>query len=383
MSKRRLSLKPIRKICKKIGQKLSSLRGKARPHDAHAWGRVKTVCIALLLAGNVALLAVFGVTKGYDWYLSTRTRQEIDAKLAEKGILCGSSVYHTLKEYPQPYTLRTDHAVQRAFAQALLTGDPTSYAEKGNTTVWVGDNGSVSWAASGDVEASVTLGSVPEPQTEQQAQQLVQDVLDDAGIRVRSSCFDVVQDETTYTVTVSQELEQTALIGCSMEFGIAPGNVVTVVGKWCTGEAQPLTVRALSSYSTANMIFSLVSAQGEITQIVSAQPAYVLSDRSGGRFTAIPCWRFVTNEGDYVLNILSGDVVSAEDLENGADAAYTDAADGADTDTDIDNGTDTSLDTDGGTDPDAGIGTDADVDTGTETDTATDADTGTVDWTVE
>ncbi|MDO5784398.1 MAG: hypothetical protein Q4P20_04960 [Eubacteriales bacterium] len=373
MSKRRLSLKKPKLNFKKVKQKLSGLRRGGRKRRLHAWGRVKTVCIWMLLAGNIALLAVFGAVKGYDWYLSVQTRQQIDAKLAEKGILCGSSVYHTLADCPQPYTLRTDHAVQKAFAQALLTGDPTSYAEKGNTTVWVGDNGSVSWAASGDVNASVTLGSIPEPQTEEQAQQIVQDVLDGADIRVRSSSFTVMQDETGYTVEVSQELGQAELLGCSLKFCIAPGNVVTVTGKWCTGEVQPLKVRALSSYSPAHMIFALVSAQSDIVQIVSAQPVYVLSDRSGGRFTAIPCWRFLTDDGDYVLNILSGDVVSAEELEGAADTADGDTADdtdAGDTGTDIDTGYD--ADTSADTDTDY----DTETDTGTDTGTGADADPG-------
>lgn len=382
MSKRRFFLKKVKVVLQKIQPKWSDLRRDRQKYPAHAWGRVKTVCICLLLAGNIALLAVFGAVKGYDWYLSVQTRQQIDEKLAEKGILCGSSVYHALEDCPQSYTLRTDHTIQKAFAQALLTGESDAYAEKGNTTVWVGDNGSVSWAASGDVQAAVTLSSIPEPQTEEQVQQLVQDVLDHAGIRVHSSSFSVTQDETGYTVKVSQELEQAELLGCGMEFHIAPGNVVTVDGRWCTGEVQPLTVRELASYSSAHMIFSLVSAQSDIAQIINAQPAYVLSDRSGGRFTAIPCWRFVTSDGDYVLNILSGDVVSAEELESNVDS-------GTDTDTAADAGTGTAVDA--GTGVNAGVESNANTDTaanaGTDVDTGTDTNAGTdtdaVDWTVE
>ena len=379
MSKERRSLNQIKRVLCALKQRLSAWRRRER--FAPAWGHVKTMCISLLLAGNLALLAVFGAVKGYDWYRSSQTRIQMDAMLAEKGILCGSSVYRTLAEYPQPYTVRTDHAVHKAFAQALLTGEPTSYAEKGNATVWVGDNGSVSWAASGDVNASVTLGSIPEPQTEEQAQRIVQDVLDSAGITVRRDCFAVTQDETGYTVEVTQELQQAELIGCGMQFQIAPGNAVTVTGTWCTGAAQPLTVRALSSYSAQNMIFSLVAAQSEIVQIVSVQPTYVLSDRSGGRFTAIPCWRFQTDSGEYVLNILSGDVVSADDLDTAADAddsTDTSEADAADSTEDVTEDVtedadpfadtvDDSVDTDPNTDDDstdaadAPLGTDSDL----------------------
>ena len=357
MSKEKRSLNPIKRGLHTLKQKLSAWRRRERP--AQAWGHVKTVCICLLLAGNLALLAVFGAAKGYDWYLSVQTRQQIDRILAEKGILCGSSVYHTLADCPQAYTLRTDHTVQKAFAQALLTGTTKSYADKGNTTVWVGDNGSVSWAASGDVDASVTLHSIPEPQSEEQAQRIVRDALDSAGIDVPKDGLTVTQDDTGYTIELKQQLEQAELIGCSLQFHIAPGNVVTVTGKWCTGTVQPLTVRALASYAPTQMIVTLLAAQDDIVQIVSVQPAYVLSDRSGGRFTAIPCWRFQTDGGEYVLNILSGDVVSADELDAAADTDDFDADGTTDTDdaTDFDTGdtvpTDDSADTDDTTSTDS------------------------------
>ena len=100
-------------------------------------------------------------------------------------------------------------------------------------------------------------------------------------------------------------------------------------------------------------------------QIISVQPAYVLSDRSGGRFTAIPCWRFATDNGEYILNILTGEVAETENLgvhsDTGTDDSFREELD--------------SWDDGGSGEPeDTSWEEDADGDTGMEPETEPDPD---------
>ncbi|MCD8355023.1 MAG: hypothetical protein LUE11_00410 [Clostridia bacterium] len=337
---------------------MKHIRLKHRP----AWDRVKSACIYVLLACNIVLLAVFGTVKGYDAWRSHQTRSRMDSLLAQQGILCGSSVYHTLENCPQAYTLRTDNSMQKALVRTLLTGTVTTEA-KGSTTAWNGDNGTVEWAPSGAITASVKLSAVVEPQSAEQAADVVKDLLKKAGISVRSDQITAEDDDSGYIVTVWQEIKGTELVGCSLQFIFAPGNVITVDGIWCAGTPEPLQVRALENYSAQQVLFEFVSAQGAVGQIISVQPAYVLSDKSGGRFATIPCWRFSTDSGDFILNILTGDVVATADL-------------GIDTDTGEDDGVQEDMDTwdSGSTDIDAD-NEDAQWDSWTdESDTAWDSD---------
>lgn len=289
-----------------------------------AWDRVKSACISVLLTLNILLLAVFGAVKGYDAWCSYQTRIRMDSLLAQRGILCGSSVYHTLENCPQAYTLRTDNGVQKALVSTLLTGTIATEA-KGSTTVWNGDNGTVEWAPSGAVTGSMKIPTVVEPQSAEQAADVVRGLLKKAGITVRSDQITTEEDDTGYIVTVSQEIKKTELTGCSLQFILAPGNNITMDGVWCTGTPEPLTVRALKNYSAEHVLFEFVSAQGAVGQIISVQPAYVLSDKSGGRFTTIPCWRFSTDSGDFILNILTGDVVATADLGIDTDTGEDDS----------------------------------------------------------
>lgn len=299
---------------------------KKKTNNPPLWGRVKTAWIAILLVCNVLLLIVLICVNSYDLYLSHRTRTHMDAMLAERGILCGSSVYRVLESCPTVYTMHADSAVQEALAQALLTGTVTSRAEKGNTMVWTGENGSVSWAASGNLEAHVGLYSEPQPTTPEQAQAMLRRVLAKAGIDVpeawmQTEVFSEGSANSSFTITIQQELEGIQLLGCGLTAELAPGNELTLTGVWCTGEPERMNVRALETYSAENALFQLLDSQVVISQIQNAQPAYVLSDKSGGRFTTIPCWRFSTESGDYVLNILTGDVVASADIEvGGADS---------------------------------------------------------------
>lgn len=296
-------------------------RRKKRTPRVYAWARVKKACIVVLLICNVLLLAVSVCVRGYDRIREHQTRQWIDGMLGERDVLCGSSVYQQIKDCPAAYSIRTDSTVQRAFAEALLGKKITVGAEKGNTMVWSGEVGSVSWAASGDVTAYAELHSELEPQSTEQAQDLVEKLLRRTGITVKQDQFNAVSgggsaQQESYTVEVSQEMNGVPLLGCTLKFVIDTGNRVTVSGKWCTGEAKPLRVRALEHYSPPQMIFQLLAAH-PVAEIISAQPVYVLSDKSGGRFTVIPCWRFSTDDGDFVLNILTAEVIASSDIENG------------------------------------------------------------------
>lgn len=366
--------KPKRRFLRKRKHMPAQSRNTRRP----AWDGVKNVWIAVLLAMNLLLLAVLGAVNGYDAWLSYRTRARLDSILAQKGILCGSSVYHTLETCPQAYTLRTDDEVQEAFPRALLTGTVDTEA-RGSVTAWNGDNGTVEWSPSGAVTAQVRLPAVIEPQDTEQAEEVVYGLLKQAGISVRRDQIETQENETGYIVTVWQEIRRTELAGCRLQFTIAPGNQFTIEGTWCTGTAEPMTIRALKSYSAEQVLLTFVQSQEAVGQIISVQPAYVLSDRSGGRFTAIPCWRFTTDKGEYILNILTGEVAATENLDIDASTEPDDSfreeldtwEDDDSSDSDVDTG-DTPWDADTGTDTDTGM----ELDTGDVVNPEPDSDTG-------
>lgn len=308
---------------------LSALRQKWKdahsPANRRAWSKVQTAVCIVLLVLNILLLAVSGAAKAQELLQERKVREQMDAVLAQQGMLCGSSVYHTLENCPQAYTLRADSSIQKTFARNLLTGTVVTVA-KGSNTVWTGDNGTVEWSQSGELYAEAELPTVVKPQSEDDAGRIVQDMLEQAGIVVRKDQVAVTQREADYIVTVRQEINKTELLGCKLTVTIAEGNVFTIEGAWCTGTAEPMTIQALENYSAQKTLFQFVASKKALGQIISVQPTYVLSDKSGGRFTAIPCWRFSTDGGDFVLNILTGDVVASSELE-GTDAAEDETED--------------------------------------------------------
>ena len=277
------------------------------------WGGIKNTAIAVLLVVNVVLLAALGCVKGYDAWLKHKTHQQMDSMLAQQGVLCGSSVYRTMEHVPQAYTLRADEQKEQQLAQSLLRGDPKTEA-KGSAVVWSGDNGTVSWSQSGKLDANVQLSDVEAPQDTDQAVKVVSELLQKAGISVPKKQIAATQDNTGFAVSVQQEIDGTELVGCSLDITIAPDNIFTITGTWCAGTMQPLEIRALKTYSEQQVLFQFLAAKSGASQIVNVQAAYVLSDRSGGRFAMIPCWRFSTDQGDFILNILTGKVVTAESI---------------------------------------------------------------------
>ncbi len=336
------------------------------------WGGVKNTAIAALLVVNLVLLAALGCAKGYDAWIRHKTHQQIDSMLAKQGILCGSSVYRTMEHVPQAYTLRADENAEKQLAFALLSGDIQTEA-KGNTAVWSGDNGTVSWSQSGKLDASVQLSDVEAPQDTDQAVKVVFELLQKAGFSVPKKQIAATQDNTGFAVSVQQEIEGTELIGCSLDISIAPDNIFTITGTWCDGTAQPLEIRALETYSEQQALFQFLAAKSGAGQILNVQAAYVLSDRSGGRFATIPCWRFSTDQGDYILNILTGKVVTAESIGETSQSGDGNAA-GSGSAPDAGSGTSAAW-----TQPDTGTDSEQPVSDETDADTENQTDSGTSD----
>ena len=158
--------------------------------------------------------------------------------------------------------------------------------------VWSGDNGTVSWSQSGKLDADVQLSDVEVPQDNDQAAEVVENLLKTAGFSVSREQIAATQDNNGFSVSVQQNIYDTELIGCSLDVAIAPNNIFYITGTWCTGTAQPLEIRALKTYSEQQALFQFLGAKSGAGQILRVQAAYVLSDRSGGRFATIPCWRF-------------------------------------------------------------------------------------------
>ena len=287
--------------------KLRNNRRKKQPKPSviRPWSGVRNAAIAVLLAVNVVLLLALGCVKGYDAVLKHQMHKQMDSMLAQQGVLCGSSVYRTMEHAPQAYTLRADERVQKQLAQTLLRGDIKTQA-KGSAVV--------SWSQSGKLDADVQLSDVEVPQDNDQAAEVVENLLKTAGFSVSRKQIAATQDNNGFSVSVQQNIYDTELIGCSLDVAIAPNNIFYITGTWCTGTAQPLEIRALKTYSEQQALFQFLGAKSGAGQILRVQAAYVLSDRSGGRFATIPCWRFSTDQGDYLLNIMTGEVVTAESI---------------------------------------------------------------------
>ena len=298
------------------------IKKKHSANRIYPWKRVKTAAICVLLACNVLLLAVSGFGKLQQSRAQAQTQKQMEAILAQKGIVCGSSVYKTLRQAPQAYALRMDGAQQEAFAQALLRGDVKAQPGKGNTTVWTGSNGTVSWSAAGDVTGDLTLNDQVEPTSREDAEDMIYSLLHKAINISKDQVSGSQPEEDRFLVEVTQKFDNLDIVGIKMTITILSGNQVSIEGKWYPGTPESLYLPALDSYSAEKVFFQLIAADTGIAQIISAQPVYILSDKSGGRFTLLPCWRISADTGDYVINILTGDVAASSEI--GADWEITD-----------------------------------------------------------
>lgn len=152
------------------------------------------------------------------------------------------------------------NCVPEAVGADAARGDIKTQA-KGSTVVWSGDNGTVSWSQSGKLDADVQLSDVEVPQDNDQAAEVVENLLKTAGFSVSQKQIAATQDNNGFSVSVQQNIYDTELIGCSLDVAIAPNNIFYITGTWCTGTAQPLEIRALKTYSEQQALFQFLGAK--------------------------------------------------------------------------------------------------------------------------
>ena len=285
------------------------------------WKKAKTTCLIVLVICNLLLLAVFAASGIQSYRTQSRTRAQMDAMLSEKGIICGRSVYQSLRTQPQAYSLRMDSAEQERFSGAFLTGEVAARPDKSNTTIWSGSNGSISWSASGDISGEVDLTDQPEPTDSDEVRNLVLKLFRAANISLKKDQITINQPSAgDFEAKIKQKFGGMEVLGVELSVTIQTGNHIKLSGKWYTGTPETLYLRGLDAYSPEKIIFQLVQANTGLAQIISVQPVCVLSDKSGGRFMVLPCWRVTADNGDFVLNILTGDVVASSEIGEPASA---------------------------------------------------------------
>lgn len=276
--------------------------------------RMKQLLLRFLLVCNLILLAVI-VVFGVRHSLRIRGQnQQLTELLSRRGITCGSSVYAALLEEKTAYTVHTDTAAQEAFCKHFLSEMAESEAQSGGSIVWSDDQGTIEWTSSGTVNGTVDWAGVSIPADRGQAEKLIAKRMKAAGINIKQTAFASVTSEDGFIIRVQEGVDGKNLKGCELKFELSQSGSLVISGRWCFGTPKRVVMDELDNSTPEDMLLSLANQDSEITQILRAQQVYILSDKSGGRFTILPCWKIVTDQGEYYLDPLTGlPTESAED----------------------------------------------------------------------
>lgn len=268
--------------------------------------RMKQQLLRFLAACNLILLAVIIVFGVSDKLRIREQSRQLTALLERRGVSCGSSVYQELLEEKTAYTVHTDTAAQEVFCRSFLGEDASSAARSGGSIVWSGELGSIEWTRGGTVSGTADWSLQELPADSDAAEKLITKRMKQAGIDVGQTAFATVQDANGYIIRVQEGVDGKNLEGCEMKFELSREGSLVISGKWCFGEPEAVVMDELDDSCPEDILLSLVNQNSEITQIIRAQRVYILSDKSGNRFTILPCWRITTDQGAYVINPLTG-----------------------------------------------------------------------------
>lgn len=295
--------------------------------------QMKRIMLRFLLLCNVVLLAVIALFGIRGAIRTSQQSRETVTLLQSRGVELSGEVYRALLEQKTAYTLRTDVDAQEKFCRGVLGKTLDSHAASGGSINWKSDTGNVTWDIEGTMSGTVTLAEGSVPTDADGAKSVVTKWLRSAGINLRQTAVEASGDGDTLLVRVQEGVKGRNLSGCELKFEVGSAGVVTITGQWCFGDPQPVEMEELDDSTPADILLALVNAHSEVTQVTAAQQVYVLTNRSGGRFSIHPCWKLTTDQGDFVIDPLTGEEVTEDNAEqNPTDTTPTNPMDGTTTD---------------------------------------------------
>lgn len=340
--------------------------------------RMKKILLWFLLICNLVLLAVsvfFGARQ--QMRLSSQSRDAITL-MEKNGVSVDDSIYKKLLESGRAYTLKTDTEERDSFCEELLGESADAQAQSGGTVSWNDDKGSLTWNTSGTFSGTVDMSV--SASNESAAVKKVRNAMKRSGMDM--SYVDVTgsSDMSNVVVTAKKTLNGVEITDCKLTFTFDDLGKATIEGQWCFGEPEKVVMDELDDSSPADILMAVAEANSSVTQITDVEQVYTLSNKSGGRFTLIPCWKVTTDQGDIVIDPTTGQEASTADTVPDT-SGYTETEIGI-----TDGVTDgTTGITDGSTVTDDETTTDGDmtIDDGTTdgtTDGATDGTSGVGEW---
>ena len=268
--------------------------------------KMKQLLLRFLLVCNLILLAVIVVFGVRNTLRVREQSRQITARLKARGVTCGSSVYSALLEDKAAYTVYMDTKAQERFCRSFLTESAESEAQAGGSLLWSDTDGTIEWTSGGTVNGTVDWTDVAIPDSREKAEGLIRKRMKQAGMNISQTAFASVTSEDGFIIRVQEGVKDRNLQDCELKFELSKTGSLVISGKWCFGTPTRVVMDELDNSTPEDMLLSLVNQNSEITQIIRAQKVYILSDKSGGRFTILPCWKIVTDQGEFVLNPMTG-----------------------------------------------------------------------------
>lgn len=264
--------------------------------------RMKRILLWFLLFCNAVMLAVIGFFAVRDQMRIGRETDQLLQLMESRKVTCNEDVYRLLLKDKTAYTIHVDIDQQNAFCQELLGESTESGAQYGGAIDWSGEYGEINWTTDGTVTGTIDLSRYGAVKDAESARKRIVKLLKKSGMDMNQTASKASEEEDGVTVRVQQGVKGRNLESCELKFVFDENAKVALSGKWCFGEPEEAQIDKLNDSTPADILLAVLSSNSSIQTVQNARQVYVLTNKSGGRFTATPCWKVTTNVGDYIID---------------------------------------------------------------------------------
>ncbi len=265
--------------------------------------KIKNLIIIILLLVNLFLLAMVL----HDRIEASRTQRQaladVSAAFESSGIELTADVQWN--EKLSGCSISRDLSRESAMVKSVI-GTSTVEDLGGNILLYVGANGEARFRGTGEFEIILTPRAIP---VSGSPLDTAKDVLSDMGYKTDASLALVENDADATTVTLLCRYRGNNVYNCSVSFVFTPDYLMMISGRRPLEWSADAESSEISAPTVLMRFLAEIRERGVVcSEVRGLELGYSMAASASGEGSLTPCWRIVTDTGQYYINAMTGKI---------------------------------------------------------------------------
>ena len=270
--------------------------------------RLKTIILILLICLNAALLTVVIADRQASATADEALEETAVSVLEENGMLLSDAVELSARK-PRVYSVTRSVADEEKYVEAVL-GEPLTVNDSGGIRYYEGSTGMGRFHGTGEFEVYLTSGTYTDNYDGIRTSFAF---LKDMGVQAYEPMTVSAEGNSGVIVTTVCSVNDAPIYNCAVTLSFIDESLMAISGYRPFYDLKESDGgEALDIYTVLLRFLSVVRSEGTVGRELNAvELGYKLVSSLSGESRLTPVWHFVTDTGEYYIDGLTGEQITA------------------------------------------------------------------------